>query len=148
MIDINLFSWLLASATPLAIGYVYYHPRVFASAWPETLDKPRTRKQQAILISVGFLVSVLLSFFLVMFNNDGINQEGDFDNFAHGAWHGFFITVTVVTPVVVLGGLWSGMKAKHILIHLLYWGLCLTLMGGIVDALNHWPNIPMPEGGI
>ncbi len=149
MNEINWLSMLLATATPLTIGYLYYHPAVFGAAWKDSMgaiSEDRTPVQKAVMIGVGLLVSFLLSFFLLVFNNEGINQEGDFDNFPHGAWHGFFIFVTVVTPIVVLSGLRSRMKAKHILIHLLYWLITLALIGGIVDAMNHWQNIPMPEG--
>lgn len=32
------------------------------------------------------------------------------------------------------------------LINVFYWIITLALMGGILDAMNHWQNIPMPEG--
>ena len=71
-------------------------------------------------------------------------QEGEFDTFKHGAWHGIFIAIAVATPIIVVNGLFGHKAWKKILINILYWVITLALMGGILDAMNHWTNIPMP----
>ena len=135
---------LLASLTPLAIGFVYYHKALFGKALQ---DATGGKEGSSIGMYIAFvLTSFLLSFFLLNFNNDGINQEGDFDNFLHGAWHGAFVAITVVVPIVVMTGLREKRSWKNTFIHILYWIITLVVIGGLVDAMNHWTNIPMPEG--
>ena len=95
------------------------------------------------MVTLGVLIvfSFFLSFFLLNFNNSGINQEGDFDTFQHGAWHGTFIAITVVSPVIISIGYFLRISWRKILILILYWIITLALMGGILDAMNHWENV-------
>ena len=92
------------------------------------------------------MLSFFLSFFLLNFNNSGINQEGDFDTFQHGVWHGTFIAITVASPIIVLNGLFGQKSWKNMLINIVYWIITLAIMGGILDAMNHWKNVVIPEG--
>ena len=101
MNDINWLSMALGSLTPLAFGGAYYHKAVFGRAWNDSIGVRMEQivgVRKVVAYGVFLLVSFLLSFFLLNFNNDGINQEGNFDNFQHGAWHGLFIAITVAVP--------------------------------------------------
>ncbi|MCD2259768.1 DUF1761 domain-containing protein [Psychroserpens luteolus] len=149
MDDISWLSMVLATLMPILIGFLYYHKNVFGNVWLDTIStrENQTKKPNNIVtLIVAILLSFFLSFFLLNFNNSGINQEGDFDTFAHGAWHGTFIAVTTVAPVIVVQGFFGRRKWKHMLINILYWMITLALMGGILDSMNHWQNIPMPDG--
>ncbi|WP_298903165.1 DUF1761 domain-containing protein [uncultured Psychroserpens sp.] len=149
MDDINWFSMALASITPLCIGFLYYHKNLFGKVWTSTIDisdKTVKKPNRIVTVIVAIVLSFILSFFLLNFNNSGFNQEGDFDTFAHGAWHGTFIAITTVTPVIVVNGLFGQRHWKHMGINILYWIITLALMGGILDAMNHWNNVPLPEG--
>ncbi|MEM7575699.1 MAG: DUF1761 domain-containing protein [Bacteroidota bacterium] len=149
MDTINWLSMALATATPLAIGRLYYHKAVFGTTLLQNVDSraERTNQNKKILAySLTLIVAFLLAFFLLNFNNSGINQEGDFDTFQHGAWHGTFLAITVATPVIVINGVQAQKTWKNILILISYWVICLALMGGILDVMNRWENIVLPEG--
>lgn len=149
MDNINWLSMVLAVITPMFIGFIYYHKAVFGKAWMDSIGMTNEKAKKtnwAITFGVSIVFSFLLSFFLLNFNNDGINQEGDFDTFLHGAWHGAFIAIIIVTPVIVINGLFAPKSWKNMLINAFYWIITLALMGGILDAMNHWDNVPMPEG--
>lgn len=149
MQDINWFSMALATVTPMLVGFLYYHKAVFGKAWMDSIGMTEEKAKQAnmiVVFIVSIVLSFLLSFFLLNFNNDGINQEGAFDTFRHGAWHGTFLAILVVTPVMVTNGLFEQKSWKNMLINVFYWIITLALMGGILDVMNHWENIPMPEG--
>lgn len=149
MDNINWLSMVLATITPMFIGFFYYHNAVFGKAWMDSIsmnDENVKQLNTTVAFGVSIILSFLLSFFLLNFNNDGINQEGDFDTFAHGVWHGSFIAVTVVTPVIVTNGFFGRKSWKNMLVNIFYWVITLALMGGILDAMNHWENVLMPEG--
>jgi len=78
------------------------------------------------------------------FNNDGLNQEGELDTFLHGAWHGMLLAIVAVVPVIVAIRYFGQKAWKNMLINICYWIITLALMGGMLDAMNHWENIPMP----
>jgi hypothetical protein len=84
-------------------------------------------------------MSFILAFFLTNFNNS-LGQEGEFDTFGHGAFHGLVLSLFIIMPVLVTGGMYELKKFKTIAINLVYWIITLALMGGVVDVMNHWPN--------
>ena len=146
MDEINWFSMILATLTPLMVGFIYYHPAAFGKAWPET-DRTDAKKGKVVAVFVLAIVfSFFLSFFLLNFNNSGINQEGSFDTFRHGAWHGTFVAITLAAPVIFINGFFGKRPWKHSLIHLFFWIITLALMGGMLDAMNHWENVVLPDG--
>ena len=107
MDEINWVSMILATITPIIIGSVYYNKALVGKVWTNSnsLDHKKVKQSRKIVaFGLSILLSFLLSFFLLNFNNSGINQEGDFDTFLHGVWHGTFIAVTVAAPVVVVNG--------------------------------------------
>ena len=142
--NINWLSMVLATATPMIIGFFYYHKAAFGKVWMDSIGTTDKKVSKMITFGVAIILSFFLSFFLLNFNNSGINQEGDFDTFKHGAWHGTFIAVTVVAPVIVTSGFFGKKAWKSMLINICYWIITLALMGGMLDAMNHWENITMP----
>ena len=147
MDDINWLSMVLATITPMVVGSIYYHSALFGKAWMDSIgmtEKGVKKGNRVVVIGVSIVFSFFLSFFLLNFNNSGINQEGDFDTFRHGVWHGVFIAITTVSPVIIINGYFGQKAWKNMLINILYWIITLALMGGILDAMNHWKNVPMP----
>ncbi|MBT8267941.1 MAG: DUF1761 domain-containing protein [Flavobacteriaceae bacterium] len=142
MEPINWLSMVIATLTPLVVGFIYYNKNVFGKAWLISLGKTEEDLKQgnkALIFGLSIVLSFLLAFFLLNFNNSP-GQEGEFDTFRHGAWHGIFISVVVGIPIMVINGLFELKKAKNLLINIGYWVLTLALMGGVIDAMNHWPN--------
>ena len=147
MDNTNWISMVLATITPMFIGFFYYHKKLFGKVWLDSIslrDKKTKKPNKIVTMGISIVFSFFLSFILLNFNNSGINQEGDFDTFLHGAWHGTFMAITVVSPVIITNGYFGRKPWKNMLINILYWIITLALMGGIVDAMNHWKNIPMP----
>lgn len=144
--EINWLSVIIASLTPLVIGSLYYHRAVFGRTFGDVSENPTGNKAKIVALIFAFALSLLMSFFMLNFNNDGIDQEGDFDTFRHGAWHGALLAIVIVIPVLVINGYFARSKWKSTLVHGLFWLLTLALMGGILDAMNHWTNISIPEG--
>ena len=141
MDNINWLSMIISTITPLVVGFIYFHNNAFGKVLSDTIGSSAKKKNVFVFVLVAIILSFFLSFFLLNFNNDGINQEGDFDTFAHGAWHGTFMAITVGTPVIVINGLFGRKSWRNILITIFYWIITLALMGGILDAMNHWENV-------
>jgi len=131
MEDINIFSFLIASVIPLAVGYILFNKSLFG-------------RYIEVDYSIGGLIAqilggVILGFFFLNFNND-VGQEGAFDTFAHGAWHGAFVTVFVVMPILLIMKSYNGQSWKFTGMLLVYALICCVLIGGVMDGMNHWPN--------
>jgi hypothetical protein len=58
----------------------------------------------------------------------------EFRTFKHGAFHGYQLGLKLVFPIILIIGLFEQKKAAWIIVHAVYWTICLALMGGIVCA--------------
>ncbi len=138
----NWLSVVISSLIPIIIGFIYYNKNLFGKVWMNSLginEEDLKKGNKVLILGLSVIMSFLLSIFLLNFNNSE-GQEGQFDNFTHGAWHGFFVAFIVGMPILFITGLFEVKKIKNLIINVLYWLLTLAVMGGILDAMNHWPN--------
>ena len=138
----NWLALVIATLIPMIIGFAYYHKSVFGKAWMTSLgltDEDLKKGNMAVIFGVSILMSFLLSWFLLI-NVDGPGQEGSYDSFKHGVFHGVEIALLVAMPVLVTNGLFERKNFKNLAINTGYWLLTLALMGGVIDAMNHWPD--------
>jgi hypothetical protein len=138
----NLLAIVIAALIPMIMGFIYYHPKVFGKAWMQSLGMTEAdlkKGNMGVILGISLLMSVFLSFFMLV-NVDGPGQEGEFDSFKHGMFHGVLIGIMVAMPVLVTNGLFERKNLKNLAINTLYWIITIGLMGGVIDMLNHWPN--------
>jgi hypothetical protein len=124
----------------MVMGFVWYHKALFGKAWMDSIGMTEEKAKQAnmpVMFGLSLVMAALIAFFFVNFNN-GPGQEGEFDTFKHGAAHGVIIALFVVMPVMITNGLFEQKSWKNMLINLGYWVITLALMGGVIDAMNHW----------
>lgn len=55
-------------------------------------------------------------------------------NFGHGAAHGLFVAIFIALPLIAINALFEMRGWKYILIHFIYWLICLVLIGGVLCA--------------
>ncbi len=138
----NLLAIVIAALIPMFLGFIYYHPKVFGKVWMDSLgfkEEDLKKGNMGVIMGISLLMSTMLSFFILV-NVDGPGQEGQFDNFRHGVFHGVLIGLMVAMPVLVTNGLFERKNLKNLAINALYWIITIGLMGGVIDMLNHWPN--------
>ncbi len=62
-----------------------------------------------------------------------LNKYPDrFRTFKHGMLHGFILNLLFALPVIGINALFERKSWKYIWLHVGYWAICLTLMGGII----------------
>lgn len=148
MIDptINYLALIVAALIPNVIGAIYYGP-LFGNMWRGALGKteeelapsnPALVYGGALLLS--FILAFILNFFLQM-GHKNVSEAGELivasnNTFGHGAFHGSMIALSIVMPVIVSLGLFHKTHWKVNLLNVLFWWLCIALMGGIIDV---WP---------
>src|SRR5688572_32785382 len=105
----NWLAIVIATLIPMIIGFIYYHKSLFGKAWMSSLrltEEDLKKGNMGVIFGISILMSFLLSWFLLL-NVDGPGQEGPFDSFKHGAFHGFELGLLVAMPVLVTNGLFE-----------------------------------------
>ena len=65
--DINFLAVLVAALVPMAMGFIWYNPKVLGNAWMKAagLDEEKLKgANMAVIFSVSFVLSFLLAFFV------------------------------------------------------------------------------------
>lgn len=58
----------------------------------------------------------------------------EFRTFKHGAFHGLLYVVFLILPIIGMNALYENKSWKYIFIHVGYWAVSLSLMGGVICA--------------
>lgn len=155
--EINYLALVIAALSTLAIGFVWYHPKVFGTIWMrETgLTEEKLKGGNMVMIfGMSILYAFLISFFLQiivihqfgalgMVGGDPTLAKPSFEAFMadygsafrtykHGMFHGFIAGLFFGLPVVGINALFERKSWNYILVNGGFWILCFMIMGGII----------------
>lgn len=155
--EMNFYAILVAAATTLVVGAVWYSPMLFANAWmKETgLTEDQLKKGNMLKIfGLTFIFSIMIAMImqvLTIHQFGAIGMVGGdptkalpsynafmadygtvFRTFKHGALHGFMSGLFFALPLIAINGLFEHKSWKYIFIHAGYWIVSMTIMGAIV----------------
>ena len=157
----NYYMYFVVALVPLFIGAIYYHPKVAGKAWMKTNGFTEESMQGAnmgLIFLLTYIFSLLLSSFLpsLSIHAMGLFQlmvpeitetgsaaqatfievmgaYGDrYRSFGHGAAHGAFVSIFLVLPILAIVAMFERRGWKYVLIHFVYWLICLVLMCGLL----------------
>lgn len=156
----NFVAILVSALVPMAIGMVWYNPRVFGKIWMREAglseEKLKSGRGMVLIMSLSLLFSFLLSMILQasvihqfgfwgMIGGDMskasdtakaffVEYEHAFRTFKHGVLHGTMMGLFFILPIVAIDALFEGKSWAHIFIKVAYWTLTTAIMGGILCA--------------
>lgn len=144
MPEINYIAVIVAALVPNILGALYYGP-IFGKKWLDSLgltEADMKGRNEALIYGSALLLSLIVSFFLkflieLLHKDVGANGElvfASFNTFGHGAMHGAGLAFGLVIPVIISLGLFQKSTAFNILINSVFWLLCFSIMGGILDV--------------
>jgi len=153
----NFLAIIVAALVPIAIGFLWYNPKLFGNAWMResgmTEEKMKSGNM-AVIFGVSLLLSLLLAFFtiFIVVHETGVYglTEGQLDGetakafmaewagkyrtFGHGALHGGMAGFSMVLPIIAINAMFERRSWKYILINAGYWIVCLMIMGSIIGG--------------
>ena len=139
--EINWLGFILAVLTPTIVGFIYYGNFAFGKAWMDSIGMTEEKAKEAnmgLVMGLSFVMSALIAMFMLGFCNGPGQDVPEFDTFKHGMAHGAIVTLFLLLPVTVTNGLYEQKSWKNMIIHVGYWLITLSLMGGILDHFHHW----------
>lgn len=151
-------SALAAALSTFIVGFIWYHPKVFGTAWmkAEGLTEEQLKKgNMAKIFGLSFVFAFIAGIFaihpVVIHQFGALGMVGGdpalakpsytafmadygtaFRTFKHGALHGTLLGLFLVFPVIAINGLYSHKPWKLIFIVAGYWVVTLAIMGGII----------------
>lgn len=155
--EINFLAVLVAAVSALVVGFVWYNPKVFGTAWMRAADMTEEKIKGANMgkiFAMAFIFAILLAMSMLTLTIHQFGAMGmvsaDVENalpsynafmadygrahvtFKHGALHGFFAGLFIALPILGTNALFERKSAKYILINSGYWIVTMTVMGAII----------------
>ncbi|WP_298532241.1 DUF1761 domain-containing protein [uncultured Algibacter sp.] len=154
--EINFLAVVAAAFSALVVGFIWYNPKVFGSAWMKEANMTEEKMNGANMAKIfvmAFIFAVLLAMSLMSmtihqmgafslaqgelgllpsyeaFMNDYANE---FRTFKHGAFHGIIGGIFIALPILGTNALFERKSAKYILINSGYWIVTMGVMGAII----------------
>ena len=122
----------LGGVAALVLGFVWYNPKVFGTAWMKGLgltEEDLQKGNMAVTFGIAFLLAAVVSYYLNMYGN--YHDEAE-QVFVHGAFHGAQASLFTAIPVLITNSLFEKQGWGNILINVGYWILVFAVIGGIV----------------
>ena len=157
--EVNWIAIFVSALTTLVVGFVWYNPKVFGTAWmkengltQEELRKGNMLKIFGLTYIFGLMI-VMTEMSLTIHQSGAIGMIGGdlkinealpsfkafmadygtaFRTFKHGALHGFVSGLFFAFPIIGINGLFERRSWKYIFIHAGYWIVTLTIIGSLV----------------
>ncbi len=133
--EMNWLSQILAAASTLLVGFVWYNPKVFGTIWmraigvnPESVkdSNPNMLKLFGFSLLFAFIATIPLSYIV---NHDN-------HTFGHGALHGAEVGALILLPVIGTNALYESRSWTYVFVNSGFWVVCFALMGGILRVMQ------------
>lgn len=156
---LNLGAILVAAVSALVIGFIWYNPKVFGTAWMQAADMTEEKMKGAnmgkifgLALLFAFLLATALPGIVVhqmgalsLVGGDSasalpsyeafmLDYSESFRAFKHGVLHGVIAGVFIALPILGTNALFERKSTRYILINSGYWIVTLGVMGGIICA--------------
>lgn len=129
---INLLSVLIAALSSVVLMYVWYHPKVFGSAWarmsgitPEMAEKGKRR--MPLMMVLALIASIIVAYVMTYFSI----AWGVFD-WIGAIELGFWCWAGFTAPTMIGMVLWEQKSFKVYLINASYWLVSFVVMALIL----------------
>ncbi|MEK6843802.1 MAG: DUF1761 domain-containing protein [Nanoarchaeota archaeon] len=131
--DINYIAVLVSAIVSMFIGFLWYSPLLFATAWMKESGQTKKdikgvkKKGMAPYYFAAFIATLLMSFILSYFV-----QYIAATTFFEGMQAGFWIWLGFIAPVLLGSVLWEGKSFRYYMINVFHYLATLLVMAGIL----------------
>lgn len=133
----NILAQVLAAASALLVGFLWYHPKTFGNAWMRGVgmtEEKMASGNMALRYGLAFALAFLFSLFVAYFGSS--HEEKVLTRFQHLTFHGGQLALVMAMPILVIISLFEKLDFKTIAINVGYWIVTLTAMGAIIGAMS------------
>lgn len=132
MEGINWISVFVGALVPMLMGFIWYHPKFFGTAWMHSLgfrEEDLQGGNMAVIFGVSYIMSALAAYLISEMMSFHPEELADF---VHGMYHAGKFGILAAVPVLVTNSLFEKRTWTNILINAAYWIVTFCLMGGVI----------------
>lgn len=142
---INWIAVAIAAVSTLVIGFIWYNPKVFGTAWMKSVGmttEDASKGNMPVIFGLSLILGAVIAFNLSMYAGFHGPEE---QTFVHGMVHGSLGYLFVGMPVLVVNSLYEQRSFGGIMINVFYWLVTFCVVGGIVFQMP--PEAVPADGG-
>ncbi|MEZ5045971.1 MAG: DUF1761 domain-containing protein [Chitinophagaceae bacterium] len=158
----NFYIVFLTALVPLLVGFLWYNPKIFGTAWMNASGMTEEKAKGAnmpLIFGLTYVLGLFLSTALYpmvihqmgvfsvlqtpdfntpnseasLFFKDFYSKYGsNFRTFKHGVFHGVLGGLFIGLPIIAVNALFERKGFKYIAINVGYWVISMAIMGGII----------------
>ena len=159
--ELNYYILLVTALIPLIMGFIWYNPKVFGTAWMKSagLDEEKLKgANMPLIFFLCYVFSLMIGMVIMQLSihqlgvygtlggsgfdesataylSDFMSKYGtNFRTFKHGVLHGVLAGIFFAMPIIAINAMFERKGVKNILINSGYWIVSLGLMGGVICA--------------
>jgi len=159
--EMNWIAIFVSALATLAVGFIWYNPKVFGTAWMKETGLTQEELQKGNMLKIfGLtyffsLLIIIVEMALTIHQSGAVSMVGGFAKvnealpsfkafmddygtayrtFKHGALHGFISGLFFAFPIIAINGLFERKSWRYIWIHAGFWMVTLTIIGAIICA--------------
>lgn len=126
---------LLGGVAALVMGFIWYHPKVFGTAWMAATGMTEEKAKEANMAKT-FGISFVVACILAMYLNSAVDHDpATLTPLMHGALHGSLVGFFVAMPPLLTNGLFEQRNMKGTMINIGYWIVTMAVIGAICGVM-------------
>ena len=136
-----IIACLLSGVASLILGSIWYHKKVFGTAWMDETgmtDEKARQGNMPLIFGLSFLITAYMAYSMKWVNH----PDEHLPNFIHGMFHGAMHVGVFAVGAVIINALYEQRSPKLIFITAGYWLVLLSIIGGILAS---FPSFKPPK---
>ncbi len=130
--DLNVFAIIVAALVNNILGFIYYHPKVFGSAWMKLsgirMEDAKSPGMAYAFTAIGALISAVALAVVI----DAFGRYHWIDGLGVGA----LVAVGFLVPVLGMDAVFNQKKIQLYFLNTAYYVIAFMAMGAILGAWN------------
>jgi hypothetical protein len=127
----NWIAVIVATLAGMAVGFVWYNPKVFGTAWMKSVNMTMEDARSANMFKIFGISTVMTVILSIYFARTMGYHEMEYMTIKHGLFHGLEAFGYTILPVMVTNALYEKRSFTYMAINLGHWAVVFCVLSSI-----------------